>query len=189
MTLIEHYNLLEATTEAKTKLFITRTKKHIKLVQKYAKKIESTIDGLDGLVTQTENHDAIKFEEPEFSQYVEINWFYDQKRRGIDVEYDSSLNDATLHHVKNSSHHPEYHDPSANAKAINADDRDKPSGYIVDGTKMPMIDMAEMCADWCAMSEELGGHPIKWCDDNIGARWKFNEEQKTFIYDVINRVW
>jgi hypothetical protein len=46
-----------------------------------------------------------------------------------------------------------------------------------------------MVADWCAMSEELGGHPAKWAADNINIRWKFNEHQIALIYFIIGKVW
>jgi len=146
-------------SEDKVKLFKERTTMHIGLVQKYAKKIAVAFPELKQVVSQAKNHDKSKMSNPEFDAYVEITWYYKQKSQGIDVEYDSNLNDATFHHVKHNSHHPEYHDPKATSKVINTKDRDKPSGVIVDASSMPKIDMAEMCADLCAMANELGGTP------------------------------
>ena len=96
------------------------------------------------------------------------------------------MNEATFHHIKSHRHHPEFWDESVTIKDLNKDDRDRPSeGRIVDGTKMPLTYVAAMCADWFAMSEELGGHPNDWASKNINVRWKFNEEQINLIYDLI----
>jgi hypothetical protein len=47
-----------------------------------------------------------------------------------------------------------------------------------------------MCADWCAMSEELGTNsPKNWADKNVNIRWKFSPRQVKLIYDIIDKIW
>ena len=46
-----------------------------------------------------------------------------------------------------------------------------------------------MIADWCAVSEEKSTDPKDWADNNIGTRWKFNDEQKKLIYLLISKIW
>jgi hypothetical protein len=98
------------------------------------------------------------------------------------------IEEATLYHIKNNSHHPEYHTIQSE-NLLNKDDRDKPPKTIVDATKMPVLDIVEMVADWCAMSYELGGHPRGWARDNINVRWKFKQRQERLIYDLIDLIW
>ena len=98
------------------------------------------------------------------------------------------MDEATIHHIKNNRHHPEFHTDQVEG-ILNTNDRDKPPEELVDGTKMPDLDIAEMCADWCAMAEELKNNPIKWADDNIGVRWRFDDEQTEWIYKILNKVW
>ena len=36
-----------------------------------------------------------------------------------------------------------------------------------------------------SMSEEKGGEPKKWADDNVNVRWKFTDDHKDLIYELI----
>lgn len=178
-----------STFQQKNRYFLDRTNEHIMRVQNWAKKIVKEFPEFDELLKEVAFHDASKFYEPEKTPYVEINWFYRMKARGIDYPYDLKLNDATFHHVKHNKHHPEYWDDNATEKCINSKDRDKPSGYVVDASKMPALHIAHMCADWMAMSEEKGGSPIDWAKSNIDVRWKFDEDQQKIVYNVLEKVW
>jgi len=60
---------------------------------------------------------------------------------------------------------------------------------MVDAMKMDNLDIAEMVCDWCAMSEERGNTPMQWADKNVNVRWKFTDEQKDLIYDLMNKIW
>lgn len=91
------------------------------------------------------------------------------------------MNESTQHHVLNNSHHPEFHSDKR-VGVINRSDRDKPPSEIIDATKMPDIDIGEMCADWFSMSEEKKSNPKDWADKNVNKRWKFTDEQKDLIY-------
>jgi hypothetical protein len=174
--------------------FEKRTAKHIKLVQKYCKKIADYDDYFAELIERGKVHDQSKYEDPEIDPYVYISWKYKCKDDGKEFEVpkdiDDQMNKATEHHIRNkqNKHHPECHCEKEVA-LINRKDRDKPPDEIVDATKMPDLDLAEMCADWFAMSEEKGGTPKNWADKNVNVRWKFTDEQKDLIYELIEKVW
>lgn len=172
--------------------FVERTNKHISLVQKYCEKIEEAWEGFDGLVERGEEHDAIKFEEPELEPYIWLTWRYKCEDDGVECELpegmEDAINAATQHHILNNRHHPEYHQMET-LDVVDEDDRDAPPDQIIDGTGMKDLDIAEMVADWCAMSEELGGDPKEWADDNVNVRWRFTDEQTNLIYDLIESVW
>jgi hypothetical protein len=172
--------------------FEERTKKHIALVQKYCKEIEEYDDRFKGLVEQAINHDKSKFKDPEIDPYVYITWKYKCKSDGVEFDapkdIDEKMNEATNHHVRNNSHHPECH-TTQKGNLINEDNRDKPPDVVVDATNMPILDLAEMCADWMAVSEEKNSSPKDWADKNVNVRWKFTAEQKELIYELIDEVW
>ena len=172
--------------------FEKRTNTHIKSVQKFCKLIEEYDDRFRGLVEQAKDHDQSKFSNPELDPYVYITWKYKCKADGVDFEapkdMDAKMTEATEHHVKNNRHHPEFFcDKETNL--INENNRDKPPEEMIDATKMPDMDLAEMVADWFAVSEERGNHPKDWADKNVNVRWKFTNEQKNLIYELIEEVW
>lgn len=189
----DHYFRENEMTDEMIEHFKTRTDKHIKLVQKYCKKIDDLcIKGLEDIVKVSEQHDKSKYEEPEYTPYVYVSWDYKCKDDGIDFsppqEIKEDMNKATKHHVTNNKHHAEYYDKE-NAK-INREDRDKPPDEMINATQMPEQSVAEMVADWCAMSEEKGTNtPQEWADNNVNVRWKFTEEQKELMYELMNKIW
>jgi hypothetical protein len=168
--------------------FITRTNTHIALVQKYAE-ILSVIPGYQELKIQVKDHDASKWEEPEKTPYIFITWNYYCKEHDIPFTPPKNLKlimtTATLHHVKNNMHHPEFYDD--NIQPINPEDRDKPSETIVDAYKMPDLSIAEMVADWLGMAEEKGTNAKDWAFSNIGKRWSFTKTQENLIYSLIEK--
>ncbi len=97
------------------------------------------------------------------------------------------MSKATEHHVKNNKHHPES-SCEKEVGLINREDRDKPPKEMVDATNMKDLDIGEMAADWMAMSKEKGGTPKEWADKNVNIRWKFTDEQKDLIYELIENV-
>jgi hypothetical protein len=174
--------------------FEKRTEKHIGLVRKYIDKIlKARPDDFSGLEKRKETHDQTKYQEPEKTPYVFITWQYRMKDKGEKFDVPKKIldmmNEATQHHVKHNRHHPELHDPKAGDGSINRNDRDAIPDKMVDGTKMSDTDLAEMVADWCAMSDEKGTQPKDWADKNVGKRWKFDDGQKKLIYDLIEEVW
>ena len=176
--------------------FQIRTNRHLRLVHKWSDKIADLSDNrIDKVLLDKERnlHDSMKFLEPEYTPYVYITWNYKCKREGVPFEMTKEMqdaaNDATFHHIKNHRHHPEYWDDNATKDVLNDKDRDKPSGVIVDATKMPLTYVASMVADWFAMSEELRTNPSDWAKKNINVRWKFTNAQVDLIYDLIRDVW
>lgn len=180
--------------------FLYRTRAHLYLVRKWSDIIanEFSLDdriNKNLLNAERDVHDQTKFIEPEYSSYVNITWKYYCKRHGLDFETDKDLEDkmheATYHHVKNNKHHPEYWDNETTIdNAISRDNRDGVPARQINGMNMPLTYIAAMCADWCAMAEELNKNsPQDWANKNINIRWKFTDEQVNFIYEVLNKVW
>jgi hypothetical protein len=172
--------------------FDKRTNKHIDLVKKYMKAIIDFDEERFGKLSERlETHDQSKFESPERDPYVFVSWDYKCKEDGVDYDLPSGMkdkmNEATLHHVVNNSHHAEYHSGKKTG-LLNREDRDKPPANMVDATSMPDLDIAEMVADWVAMGEEKGNSAKSWADKNVGVRWEFTDEQKDLIYELIEAV-
>jgi len=185
----------EEDIEKMEKWFNQRTNSHIALVKKYCERIKEYGDGeFDELIERSKEHDKSKFEEPEKTPYIYLTWNYKCKADGKKYEYPEGMedktNEATEHHIKNknNSHHPECHcDKETNL--INKDDRDKAPKEMIDATKMKDIDLAEMVADFCAVSEERKTDPEDWANKNINKRWKFTKYQEALIYELIEAAW
>lgn len=172
------------------KFFEERTNNHINRVKKYAQKISDKFPELSGVVEQAKNHDSSKYESPEYESYLYITWSYKCKDDGKDFKIPDEIDDnaATLHHIKNNRHHPEFHDEGSNDKSLNRNDRDAVPERATDGTKMTNIDIAEMVSDWLAMSEEKGTSIKDWADKNINKRWNFTDDQVDLIYKLIDNI-
>jgi hypothetical protein len=174
--------------------YFERTKKHISLVQKYCDKIIKSFPEFYLLEKRKEVHDNSKFLEPELTPYVFITWKYKCKDSGeifpdwAPKDIDKLMNEATIHHILYNDHHPDYWEKRKDVQFINNDNRDKPAD-LIDATLMPDISIAEMVADWCAVSDERKSSPKDWADKNINIRWKFNKEQEKLIYNIIKEIW
>jgi hypothetical protein len=173
--------------------FMERTNAHMTRVAVYmVKLIAEDPQRFGGLCDRILAHDRSKLTAPEMLPYVYISWDYKCKDDGVPFEMPKemkdAMNEATLHHVTTNSHHPEFHQEKETG-LINRDDRDKPPEEMVDATKMPDLDIAEMCADWCAMSAEKGGTPHDWAKKNVNVRWKFTPEQEKLIYEILDKAW
>ncbi len=177
------------------KHFKERTDKHIKLVQKYCARLAAMMPMFQPLVARGKVHDASKYGAGELLPYIWLTWRYKCKDDGTECKMppgmEEKINKATEHHILNNSHHPEFHQDKKSG-LINAKDRDATPDKMIDATKMPPLDIAEMVADWCAMSEERGNTPRAWADKTVGSaktRWKFTPEQKRLIYALIKAAW
>lgn len=179
--------LEEDSSDEMTKWFHNRTNKHISLVKNYAKIIEKFMPEFDSLSDQVKDHDKSKFEEPELTPYIHITWKYkkeaDDEKYNIPKEIDEKS--ATLHHVKNNEHHPEYYDENS---TINSKDRDSNPKNTVDASDMPDNEIAEMIADWMAVSEERGGDIDEWMEKVIDKRFKFTDHQKELISKIVDII-
>jgi hypothetical protein len=181
-------------TDEKEQWFHARTNKHINLVRKYCQRIfDYDRNRFRSLVKQGQKHDASKFKSPEFEPYVHVNWHYKMKRQGkeykVSKEMQDAMHQATLHHIKNNPHHPEFHTSQVNVLNKDMKNRDEKVAELIDATKMPEDYVAEMVADWCAMSEELGSTPMEWGDKMINKKWKFTDKQVEVIKELIKAIW
>ena len=174
--------------------FIERTNRHIALVQQAAKKIVAKYPEFQALLDQVQKHDASKFEEPERTPYVSISWRHKLENDGFDPINGKGYqtpglldkkdeNQATLHHIRTNSHHPEFHN-QAEAN-LSPECRDK-SLHCIDASAMPDIDIAEMIADWQAMTEELKKNTTReWFNKQQDVRWHFSPHQVELIDKLI----
>ena len=165
----------------------TRQWAHITAVCENMKKIAEMIPSCaDQLEERMKLHDQSKFEEPEFTPYLYINWMYKCKKEGITYEYPEGMGDktydATVYHVLHNRHHPEFH---AGEVGISRTDRDK-SDKIVDASGMSEVDVIEMVCDWVAVAKERGATSARpWFESCSKTRWSFTDEQKDFIDSII----
>jgi len=181
------------TKEMKTH-FDDRTKMHIKLVQKYMGKIINIDKQFQALKKRMSKHDASKFRGTEYIPYVSITWMYKCQRDGVEWEIPDEMKDkatkATIHHMLSNKHHPEYWDENFDAdEMFNAKNRDGVPRKMVDGTEMEPLSIAEMIADWCAVSEERGTNPNDWLNANVNKRWKFTDLQVKFMKTLLKKIW
>lgn len=172
-------------TEEMVNWFEQRTRSHISLVQELC----GLICDID--LPQVADHDSTKFAEPEYTPYIFLTWRYKLLGEGktfiIPDELNNLIHEATLHHILLNGHHPEYWNPDQTNDIISITDRDKPN-KLVDATRMPKQFLAEMVADWKAISIERNTNVLDWAKSNIGIRWGFSDDQIRFIYDIIAKV-
>lgn len=152
--------------------FRDRTNKHIALVNKYANKL--------GL--KYPNHDKDKLDTL-YKGY--INLFKSQSE--LLTEEEEKLVDAfTYIHVVTNEHHPEYWTDDV---LIGFTRKNPIPNGPIDVSKMPFQYIAEMCCDWCAVSEEMGNTPFEWFDKINQKRWKFSENQQEQIIKLLEALW
>ena len=173
--------------------FLSRTNLHRKLVQKFCQKIyQLDPNKFQELPNRATTHDQSKYDEPEKIAYIYITWKYHCRDNHMEFLQDKDMEtraiQATEHHIKTNRHHPEFHS-TQETNLINPSNRDRPNGNIIDATLMEDLDIAEMVADWCAVSEERGTCPFDWAMANIGTRWKFTDRQEVLIHWLINKIW
>jgi len=170
--------------------FDIRTMNHIELVRKYCWRICKRYKYSAKLIDRSWKHDSSKFKEPEKIPYIYLTWLLKCRMEGVDYKIPDNIDTkkATLYHILNNSHHPEYHQKET--EGILAEDRDGIPEKIIDATNMTVVDIAEMIADWCAMSEEKGTNtPKEWAEKVINKRWRFTDEQVDMIYYLIEKIW
>jgi len=177
-------------TQEMLDFYLKRTKEHINRVGKWIDVIyKSDPIKYYKLLDRKKTHDQSKYEEPERTPYIYITWKYHCKDTGekfeVDEKIERLMRNATYLHVKSCSHHPEFHDAGINRDDLNDKDRDGKAKKIVSAKFMSPIDIAEMCADWMSMSDERGGDPKDFADNNINKRWNFTDEQVEQIYELL----
>lgn len=147
-----------------------RTREHIHRVSKNLSVIAQKRKDLNRaeLLRRGKIHDKSKYLPKEYEPYIWLTWWHKEKNAGRKFEYPSGMEEkvrkATKHHITSNPHHPEYHNSPKD---------------------MSNIDIAEMVADWAAMSQELGDSLKKWADNNVNKKWHFTKEQTKLIYDLV----
>lgn len=152
-------------------MYNKRTGEHIDRVGENLKKVAYHTD-YEGLFDRAGDHDLSKYGEVERIPYIWLTEFYRCKNSDQSFKYPEGMEErvekASNHHVTTNSHHPEAH------KRIE---------------DMPELDIVEMVCDWAAMAQELGEGSAKgWADKNVGTEWKFTDEQKVLIYEIIDII-
>ena len=164
--------------DEKTQHFLVRTLDHIRLVIDGVDKIIEVFPEFREAKRNVLNHDALKFADPEISPYVEIAWRYKTKDVSKATE---DQNNATLHHILHSEHHPEYWAADRNDVKINTDNRDE-AGSVIDVSNMPPLAMVEMVADWYALVVEKNQNTIReWFEKVRDTRYNFSPDQLQLI--------
>ncbi len=143
--------------------FKKRTNYHIKLVQKYLSQIQKmNLPEIDNNILEEEKkHDEGKWNSPEHEPYLHVSWKYKLKDDGKEYnppeEIKKKMDEATFHHITHHKHHPDYWDKNITRESLNSENRDKPSGKIVNATKMPLTYVASMMAHGrrCRKKKEL----------------------------------
>jgi hypothetical protein len=173
----------------KYKFFLARTKAHVGRVKRNVGILAEKFPDIGpDLLEQVKTHDDTKYQEPEYTPYVEITWRYKCQAEGIDYqvsdEVQAAMNEATMHHIKSNKHHPEYWDAEFTADKFNHQDRDSVPDQMVDGRQMNKVSIAEMCCDWVSMAQEKqnSNSAHGWADMNVNKRWRFSDEQVGWIY-------
>lgn len=185
-------DMKEPTQEEKEKYFEERTLKHRELVKEAARKIVKKYPEFKELLSLAEVHDESKFHEPQRTPYISISWRHklENEKDGfgpisnkgyktpgtLDKEEE---NKATLDHITNEPHHPEYwNKEKAN---LSKECRDK-GVECIDVSKMPPLAISEMISDWEAMSEELKKNTAReWFEKQRNVRWHFSSEQEDLV--------
>jgi len=146
-----------------------RTREHIERV---SDNLLSILDlpelNSDELKRRAINHDLSKYGAEERVPYVWLTEFHRCKNENIPFKYpegvEKRVDKASLHHIRNNRHHPEFHDSPFD---------------------MTNDDLAEMVCDHCAMSQELGDSLSEWEKGVINKKWKFNEDQTKLIWKLV----
>jgi hypothetical protein len=114
-------------------------------------------------------HDKSKFSKEEFIPYVWLTEYYRCKNSNIPFEYppkvEEKTKEAATHHYQSNRHHPEFHS--------------KPSD-------MSNEDIAEMIADWAAMSQELNNSLKEFTNKSLTTKYNFTKEQTELINKLVN---
>ncbi len=160
---------------------LIRNKGHVYGVQTFAKKIGHNFP----------EHDADKFDSL-YVPYVLISMGYNpdfkddiELRKKENPEMDSFMRWASFSHVTNNSHHPEAWD----IESATIMEKSKENEQMIDATKMPEIDIIEMCCDWASVGAEKGNSPQSWFKLKNGKKWKFTQDQEKLIEKTLDDLW
>ena len=161
--------------------FIERTDHHIELVNYYALEIaEYDMDVFESIDVKYHDEDKLTTLLEDYSL---------MSKESLTPEEEKRLDEATKIHIIYNYHHPEFWVSDEDTIRVKREFTRKNPVMNLDCSNMPEWAMMEMCADWCAMSEEFSNTPFEWADKVIGTRWIFTDNQKEFIYDTLRKGW
>lgn len=150
--------------------FNKRHNLHVKLVRAGINKIIAAFPDLSSqaLRARADVHDISKISEEEYDPYLRITWHHNPDNDyQMDDEAQAAADLAIAHHYAENSHHPEYH---------------------TDTEEMSVEDIAEMVADWAALSAERGTSLKGWVKSVVGPKYIFSPDKEKFIYEIIEKV-
>lgn len=149
--------------------FDKRTNYHIDLVNKYAKLIHDNTDIQlsPSFLDNVKKHDRSKFYSELYYGYLWINAVYNFKSKYPNNDIKQLADSACFKHYSLEEHHPE---------------------HFIDCNDMTPSNIAEMCADWAAMSEELKTSLSEWYINVALKRYKFDREHRNMIENIINFI-
>lgn len=160
-------------TDEMRESFFARHNAHVERVNKYLEKIIIIFpEFADELRSLGSMHDHTKLMEENIESYMRFNWMV--RTRGTEKEFKlTEEEDAKLKQVRKKHGETELHHPAA---WENVHDMDK-------------FHLCELCADWCAINEELKQSPFTFADKVIGNSIKFNEFQEKFVRKLLTEIW
>ncbi len=149
-----------------------RTFQHIKRVRMCLSALAAVTAYGDALNERARTHDLSKYGQEERLPYIWLTEFHRCRQIGEPFDYPVGMHDrvrvAIEHHVTSNRHHPDFH---------------------ADPNDMSEIDLIEMICDWTAMAQEFqqdAGTARAWADKTVGTRVHFNDNNRQFIYRMID---
>lgn len=167
--IIQKIKLNHSTAETRLAFFNHRTWQHINSVNTQGLKLiaHKKVDSKK-LKAQLMVHDLSKFSLMEREPYIWLSWYFKCKREMKYFEYPEGIKEkvklATYSHTKVNTHHVQAHE----------DVRD-----------MSVEDLAEMVADWGAVSIEQGNDINSWANSFI-PKHDFSGSQVCLIQEFIS---
>jgi hypothetical protein len=172
------------TTEM-TDHFYHKMRTHNLLVEKYINRICQEVQNVRFLKSRIHAHDLSRIQDNELIPSILSTWAYHCTKNKIPFELTTQEKEiivkALVEHYKENSHHPEYHifkHRKINYKTQNTS-----------AIEIPIIDLLEMCADWCALGEDgVVTNPLNYFDV-YSKKWQFIPQQKKMIFSILNLIW
>ena len=152
--------------------YLERIQLHINLVNYFGNKVGNSYP----------SHDSSKI-----TMLLPAYRIYRKPKEERTKEENDALDVATIIHITQSSHHPEYWTDTDLTGFTRSNYT--PNG-IIHAEQMDVDSIIHMCADWCACSCEFGTNtPMEWFNRVNGIRWYFTPEQQDLIISTINKMW
>lgn len=164
-------------------LHMSRIFQHIFMVKAFASMIAAKHRNASWVPKLRENvlqHDKHKWNDVEFmgdyapyivEEYVGSRWFHTNEG------YEKVHERVGEKHRMLSDHHVDHWCPFRKWSERN----NQPLVPLL----MPDYAMAEMCADWMAVSMEKGTTATEWFHKNQGKKWRFTQDQVKFIESIL----